>query len=71
MGYLGLVEYLEDHPGHTGIFLETAHPIKFRETVETCLDQELELPLQIRGLLDREKVFSDIGTYEELREALR
>ena len=71
VGYLGLVKYLEDHPGHTGIFLETAHPIKFRETVETCLDRELELPLQIRGLLDREKVFSDIGTYEELREALR
>ncbi|MGB5188530.1 threonine synthase [Robiginitalea sp.] len=71
VGYLGLVRYLEDHPDRTGIFLETAHPIKFRETVETCLDLELELPMQIRGLLDREKVFSDIGTYEELREALR
>ena len=71
VGYLGLMRYLEDHPDHTGIFLETAHPIKFRETVETCLDLELELPLQIRGLLGREKVFSDISTYEELREALR
>ncbi len=71
VGYLGLLRYLGEHPDHTGIFLETAHPIKFRETVETCLNRELELPLQIRGLLDREKVFSDISTYEELREALR
>ncbi len=71
VGYLGLLRYLREHPDHTGIFLETAHPIKFRETVETCLNRELELPLQIRGLLDREKVFSDISTYEELREALR
>jgi threonine synthase len=70
VGYLGLAHYLSKHPAARGIFLETAHPIKFRETVETCLDTTLELPDQIRGLLDREKKFASIGTYEELREAL-
>ena len=71
VGYLGLKQYLKTHPESQGIFLETAHPIKFRETVESCLETRLELPEQIRGLLDREKVFTDISTYEELRDALR
>lgn len=70
VGYLGLLEYLKNNPQHHGVFLETAHPIKFRETVETCLETTLEVPNQIRGLLDLEKSFSDIITYEELREAL-
>jgi threonine synthase len=70
VGYLGLRRYLQDHPGARGIFLETAHPIKFRETVEKRLGITLELPGQIRGLFDREKAFTSIGTYEELREVL-
>jgi threonine synthase len=71
VGYLGLAQYLKDHPGERGIFLETAHPIKFRETVESCLKTTLELPAQVRDLLDRSKVFTDISTYGELREVLK
>lgn len=71
VGYLGLVEYLKNRPQAYGVFLETAHPIKFRETVETCLGTALELPEQIRGLIDRKKDFLDISTYKELQEALR
>ena len=29
VGYLGLKKYLENHPDKYGIFLETAHPVKF------------------------------------------
>ena len=29
-----LKKYLKDHPGKYGIFLETAHPVKFLDTVE-------------------------------------
>ena len=36
--------YREEHPGLTGIFLETAHPAKFRETVEEVIGETVELP---------------------------
>ncbi|MDX1332510.1 MAG: threonine synthase [Robiginitalea sp.] len=70
IGYLGLQRYLESAPEAQGIFLETAHPIKFREAVEDCLGISLEVPVQIQGLLHRKKEFTSIRTYEELRENL-
>jgi threonine synthase len=70
IGYLGLERYLESAPEGPGIFLETAHPIKFREAVENCLGISLEVPVQIQDLLDRQKEFTSIRTYEELRENL-
>jgi len=70
IGYLGLKKYLEQVPEGTGIFLETAHPIKFREAVEDCLGISLEVPSQIQDLLHRQKKFTSIRTYEELRENL-
>jgi threonine synthase len=70
IGYLGLKQYLQSSPDQSGIFLETAHPIKFREAVEDCLGISLEVPGQIRDLLDRQKKFTPIRSYEELRENL-
>ena len=70
IGYLGLKQYLETSQDRPGIFLETAHPIKFREAVEACLGISLEVPDQIRDLLHRQKLFTPIRTYEELRENL-
>ena len=70
IGYLGLKQFLESSPDHQGIFLETAHPIKFREAVENCLGISLEVPDQIRDLLHRQKKYTPIRTYEELRENL-
>ena len=34
VGYLSLRRFLEKHPGRRGIFLETAHPVKFPDAVE-------------------------------------
>ena len=70
VGYLGLEAYLKSSSEGPGIFLETAHPIKFREAVEDCLGISLQVPEQIQGLLHREKKFISIATYEELRENL-
>ena len=70
IGYLGLEKYLEAAPEERGIFLETAHPIKFREAVEDCLGISLEVPNQLQDLLHREKKFTSIRTYEELRDNL-
>lgn len=41
-GYQALKDLLQ--PGEHGIFLETAHPAKFRETVESIIGQEVPLP---------------------------
>lgn len=41
------------HPGEAGIFLATAHPAKFKESLEPVLDREIPLPPELAGLLDR------------------
>ncbi|EMR00716.1 threonine synthase [Cesiribacter andamanensis] len=54
IGYLGLKQYqAEQGPGHCGIFLETAHPAKFREVVEAALDQPLAIPAQLAHYLQK------------------
>ncbi len=67
VGYLGLRKYREEHPGTDGIFLETAHPVKFLDVVRTTLETEIPLPPQILEIMDREKVATPISTYEELK----
>lgn len=69
VGYLGLKKALAE-TGGIGVFLETAHPIKFPETVEPTLGITLEYPEQIRAVLDREKVKTPISTYDELKDFL-
>lgn len=44
VGYLGLQEYTRQRGPVAGVFLETAHPGKFREVVEATLDITLPLP---------------------------
>ncbi|MDN3669683.1 threonine synthase [Echinicola jeungdonensis] len=51
VAYLGLKEFLEDHEGYTGIFLETAHPGKFNNVVEETLDIQLPLPERLETFL--------------------
>jgi threonine synthase len=41
---LGLKEYLDSHPGTTGIFAATAHPAKFTGIVEPLIGREVEVP---------------------------
>lgn len=75
VGYLGLqkaneikaLNYSKEHPG---IFLETAHPIKFRPEVEKTLEISLELPAQILAVMSGEKDYTSISTYSELQEFL-
>ena len=69
VGYLGLKDYqLSDN--EYGIFLETAHPVKFADIVETTLDTKVAIPEQIKSVLDKEKVFKSISKYEELKDYL-
>jgi threonine synthase len=70
VGYLGLKKELQNHPNAIGIFLETAHPIKFLDTVEPTLNVKLPIPTQIESVLGKEKISVKIKTYEDLKAFL-
>lgn len=55
VGYLALTEYLAKHPGAKGIFMETAHPVKFYDAVEPLIGMEIDLPEQIRSVMEKEE----------------
>jgi threonine synthase len=70
VGYLGLKKELKNYPNAIGIFLETAHPIKFLDTVEPVLNLKLPIPKQIESVLDKEKLSVKIKNYLELKHFL-
>lgn len=70
VGYLGLKKELENNPNAIGVFLETAHPIKFLDIVEPVLKVSLPIPTQIESVLGKEKKSIKIKTYEELKKFL-
>ena len=71
VGYLGLKKELENHPSDIGIFLETAHPIKFLAVVESLLNVKLPIPSQIQSVLNKEKLSVKIKTYEDFKAFLQ
>lgn len=70
VGYLGLKKELQKHDNAIGVFLETAHPIKFLDVVEPALGITLEIPEQIKSVINEEKVSVKIKSYEELKNFL-
>ncbi len=52
-GFRALEEGLQ--PGETGIFLETAHPAKFLETVESIIGEKVEIPAKLQEFMKGEK----------------
>lgn len=52
-GYRALKEGLK--PGETGVFLETAHPAKFKDTVEKVIGQEVEIPAKLAAFMKGKK----------------
>ena len=55
VGYLALEKYLQAHPNKKGIFLETAHPVKFPEAVEKATGQKVSIPSSILSIMKSEK----------------
>ncbi|HTN08964.1 threonine synthase [Agriterribacter sp.] len=51
VGYLGLQRYLAQHPHQKGIFLETAHPVKFYDVVEPVTGEKVPVPPSIESIL--------------------
>lgn len=55
VAYAGLKSYQKEHDT-IGIFLETAHPAKFMETVEKTLGKKIEIPEKLKATLDKKKL---------------
>ena len=52
-GYQALKDGL--HANETGVFLETAHPAKFLETVEHIIGQKVDIPQKLQEFMKGEK----------------
>ena len=72
IGYLGLKKYLQENnlSNCNGLFVSTAHPIKFKDTVERSIDSQIEYPDSIRSIMDKEKRTKTMKSYSELKEYL-
>ena len=67
VGYLGLQEFLHGKDGYYGTFLETAHPVKFLDTVEAAIGNKVGIPEAIQGLMHKQKKSLQISSYEDLK----
>ena len=67
IGYLGLKKDLENKENVQGIFLETAHPVKFLEVVEPVIRKTIPFPPQIESVINKTKIATSIKTYEGLK----
>lgn len=71
VAYKVLNDFLKKHPEFIGVFLETAHPAKFLETVEENLQISVEIPKELECLRNKEGHSIKIEPrYEILRELL-
>jgi threonine synthase len=71
VGYIALKNYLKIHPEFSGIFAETAHPIKFYDAVKEIIQRKIPLPTSIESLMQFEKKSTAIeADYEVLKSYL-
>jgi threonine synthase len=70
VGYLGLQDFLAENPEYYGTFLETAHPVKFLETVEEVIGKKVEIPDSIKEIVAKEKKAINVSNYEDLKSYL-
>ncbi|EAR01872.1 threonine synthase [Maribacter sp. HTCC2170] len=70
VGYLGFKQYQKSHPNTFGIFLETAHPVKFLDVVEETINISPAIPPQIQKVIGKEKKSVKISEYTELKQFL-
>jgi len=72
VGYLGLKKYMaiNNIENVNGIFISTAHSIKFKDVVENAIDTNVDYPKSIKDIMVKEKKSSSIENYSELKEYL-
>lgn len=72
VAYLGLTDYMNDNPSkYPGIFLETAHPAKFLQTVQPLIDHTIHTPERLKRCLNLTKQSVEIANHsDDLKEFL-
>jgi threonine synthase len=71
VGYLSLHQYLKTNPSLKGIFLETAHPVKFPGAVESSTGQQIDVPSSIQSIMNKRKQSILIKSdYQQLKDYL-
>jgi threonine synthase len=76
VGWAGLERYLADSPGEAAryplaVSVETAHPAKFPEEIESLLGIVPELPPSLRGLEEKPESYGHLSAdYEAFRKLL-
>ncbi len=71
VAYQALRQYLDECPDEKGIFLETAHPVKFSSVVRDCTSVDIPLPRQIIDIYEKEKRSIKMSAhYSQLKEYL-
>lgn len=71
VAYYALQQYLSQHPREKGMFLETAHPVKFPATVEAMTGKKIEVPASAKYLFEKEKRSIQMdASFDDLKEWL-
>jgi threonine synthase len=71
VGYLALENYLQQHPAKKGIFLETAHPVKFPDAVEAETGQAIAIPAMLETMMLQSKQATQVpNDYKTVKDFL-
>ena len=70
IGYLALRDYMQNQSHLNGIFLETAHPIKFLNVIDKRIGDTLAIPSQIAAVMDGKKQTIPIEKYADFKAVL-
>jgi len=70
IGYLGLTELFKRNKDALGVFLATAHPAKFIETIKETIEETIDMPKRLKSNLYKKKEKITIKNYEELKSFL-
>ncbi len=68
-GYKALTQELKND--ETGVFLETAHPAKFLETVEGIINEKVEIPEKLKNFIQGKKESIELSkSFDEFKKLL-
>lgn len=59
-GYQALIDS-KLQASETGLFLETAHPAKFKDTVETILNKSIDIPAKLKAFMEGQKQSTELS----------
>ncbi len=71
VAYNAMEQYFQLHPNQKGFILETAHPVKFPETVESAIGKSIKIPESAKALFGKEKQSIAVkAAFDELKNYL-